>query len=378
VCANLTTYILNPPSAVKIGRTPTLIDLDVSQNLLSVPGTVAASTITLDNISPATQASSTNIAPNTSSLVLWHGSTDIKSNADLYKAQVEKLGAAIDLRLNQKNKDVVASSAGDQSNGNANTSTNTNQMDGKAAGIIVNTSGWIEDKGYQILLHTIQALRINVILVLKSEKLYSMLQSHFKKVKESMNNGDVVVGGGVANVAVTVVPKVIKLRESGGLCSRNVDFRSITRRDCIKRYFYGESIISKRTKPEEPAQIVSQYSPSLVELPFSDLTLFRLSGVSLSASMLPVSAKQATDAVQLTPVNIEPTLTKAVLAVCHPTAVNSYMSSGDAKDLYLSGISGFVVVDKIDLETEMLSLLSPCAGELPSKTLLVGDVAWLE
>ena len=357
----LTLYLLPPLAAAKIGRMPTLVDLDVSQNLLSIPGTVAASTITLDNISPAAQASSTNIAPNTSSLVLWHGSTDIKSNTDLYKAQVKKLGESIDLRLNRKiAADGVA--AGDQ--------TNTNQMDGKASGIIVNTSGWIEDKGYQMLLHTVEALRINVILVLKSEKLYSMLVSNFKKVKENMNSE-----GGAANFQV---PKVIKLRESGGLCPRNTDFRSITRRDCIKRYFYGDSIISKSIKPEEPVQIVSQYTPGMIELPFSELTLYRLSGVSLSASMLPVSAKQATDAVQLTPVKMEPSLTKAVMAVCHPTAVNSYMSSGDARDLYLSGISGFVVVDKIDVETEILSLLSPCAGELPSKTLLVGDVAWIE
>ena len=338
-----------------------LVDIDVSQNLLSVPGTLAASTITLDNISPASLASSTNIATNTSSLVLWYGSTDIKSNTDLYKAQVEKLGTLIDSRLNQKNK-IDLSATGDQ--------TNTNEMDGKAAGIIVNTAGWVEDKGYQILLHTAQALRINVILVLKSEKLYSMLTSHYKKVKEEMNSSD-------ANVTNIQMPKVIKLRESGGLCSRNPEFRNITRRDCIRRYFYGDPILSSSAK-NEGHEITNQYTPNLVEVTFSDLTLYRLSGVSLSASMLPVSAKQATDPVQLTQVKIEPSLTKAVLAVCHPSAVNSHVSSGDAQDLYLSGISGFVVVEKVDMEKDILRLLSPCGGELPSKTLLVGDVAWIE
>ena len=67
-----------------------------------------------------------------------------------------------------------------------------------------------------------------------------------------------------------------------------------------------------------------------------------------------------------------------MLAVCHPSAVEKYEESGSARDLYLSGVAGFVVVEKVDVDKGTLSLLSPCAGSLPSSHLLVGDIFWLE
>jgi len=59
--------------------------------------------------------------------------------------------------------------------------------------------------------------------------------------------------------------------------------------------------------------------------------------------------------------------------------VEKYEQSGKARDLYLSGVAGFVAVEKVDVNKEILSLLSPCAGSLPSQHLLVGDnITWVE
>lgn len=331
--------------------------------MISTPGTITASPMTPDTTSPLTNASSS-LYPTTTPLVLFNGSTELSSNPDLYKAQLDKLGECIDAR--QK---------GDESH----------IVDARSSGIIVNGCGWIEDVGYKLMLHTVKALRINVVLVMGHDRLYSMLNSHYKKADAAMaGNGD------AEGTSTTIIPKVIKLPRSGGVVSRDAGFRRVARSLCMKRYFYGESIRgasagaggTSRTVDLESicppsSSLVHQYGPTLLEIPFADLTLYKLSSVSLSASMLPVSAKQATDPVQLTPVQIAPTLKHGILAVCHPNAAEKFQKSGEAKDLYLAPVSGMVAVEKIDMDREIISLLSP-GGSLPSNTLLVGDITWME
>jgi polyribonucleotide 5'-hydroxyl-kinase len=49
--------------------------------------------------------------------------------------------------------------------------------DAKASGIIVNTSGWIDGLGINVLFHIIHTLSIDIILVMNHDKLYSSLSS---------------------------------------------------------------------------------------------------------------------------------------------------------------------------------------------------------
>ena len=346
--------------AVKLGRTPLLVDVDASQNMLSVPGTLAAVSVTPDMITAECYGTSSVMggsAGGSSSmpLVMWYGSQDPSAHPDLYKAQLSRLGRAIDERL-----------SGD--------------ADANASGIIVNTSGMIEDSGYQYLLHAVDAFHIDVVLVLGHDRLYSMLGTHFKKAFED----------GAASSRRR--PKLIKLPRSGGVSERDKSFRNASRSRCIRRYFYGDPPSSPKpssatdgsssaSAPPPAAVPRQQFSPCLIEASFADVKLHRLANVSLSASLLPISAKQSTDPIQLTTIPSSEITTKyqhAVLAVCHPGAVERYESSGVARDLYLSGIAGFVVVERVDADAGSMSLLSPCAGSLPSFHLLVGDVFWME
>eukprot|EP00985_Skeletonema_marinoi_P004638 scaffold2012_cov128-Skeletonema_marinoi.AAC.4 len=353
--------------AVKLGRTPLLVDLDASQNMLSVPGTMAVCPISADGISAESNGtaslmmsggggSNNAVMP----FVLWYGSQDLNDHPDLYKAQLEKMGKTIDGRL-----------SGD--------------VDARASGVIVNASGLIEDVGYTYLLHAIDAFRINVVVVLGHDRLYSMLGTHFKKQaqQQQQQNEDTST---TEVVKMTKQPKLIKLPRSGGVVSRDAAFRRALRSQCIKRYFYGDTIPPKptdtTTTSTSAASTQYRFTPSLIEVPFADVQLHQLSNISLSASMLPVSAKQSTDPIQLNTLSssdITPKLQHAVFAVCHPSAVEKYEQSGRARDLYLSGVAGFVAVEKVDVNKEVLSLLSPCAGSLPSQHLLVGDnITWVE
>jgi polyribonucleotide 5'-hydroxyl-kinase len=353
-------------AAVKLGRTPILVDLDTSMNMLSVPGTIAASPMTPDTITPLANASCS-IFPATTPLVFWNGSLDLSVNTDLYKAQLDELGKCIDERNDGSESHVV---------------------DARSSGIIVNGCGWIDDEGYKIMLHTVKALKINVVLVMGHDRLYSMLNSHYNKLRDAE---DVDMESTSSNAMI--IPKVIKLPRSGGIVSRDAAFRRFARSLCIKKYFYGESIRNPSSSTTSAAaaatgsmeeilcppfsSLIHQFTPTRLEIPFADLTLYKLSSVSLSASMLPVSAKQATDPVQLTPVEISPSLHHGILAVCHPNSAEKFRKSGEARDLYLSGISGVVAVEKVNMDREIISLLSP-GGSLPSNILLVGDVTWME
>jgi polyribonucleotide 5'-hydroxyl-kinase len=358
-----------------------LVDLDTSQNMLSAPGTIAASPMSLDSISPLANASSSSLFSTTTPLVLWNGSTDLASNPDLYKAQLDKIGQCIDERNKiSENMDAAASN-------------HASIIDSKSSGVIVNGCGWIEEVGYKLMLHTLKALKINVVLVMGDDRLYSMLNSHCNKLRDADadadGDADVAMDGDSSSLKI---PKVIKLPRSGGVVSRDSTFRRVARSLSIKRYFYGESIRNANAPLNGGAMgtgsgmqdicppsssLVHQYTPTRLEIPFGDLTLYRLSSVSLSASMLPVSAKQATDPVQLTRVEITPTLKHGVLAVCHPNAADQFRDSGEARDLYLAGISGLVTVEKVDVDREIISLLSP-GGSLSSSILLIGDITWME
>ena len=49
--------------------------------------------------------------------------------------------------------------------------------DARASGIIVNTCGWIDGPGYEVILHCIKSLKIDVILVMSNDRLHANLLS---------------------------------------------------------------------------------------------------------------------------------------------------------------------------------------------------------
>jgi polyribonucleotide 5'-hydroxyl-kinase len=176
--------------------------------------------------------------------------------------------------------------------------------------------------------------------------------------------------------------KVIKVPRSGGVVSRDANFLRQSRSRSLKRYFYGEMVDAQPTAEPAPTNSVnsrvSQLTPFLLQLPFKQLTIYKFSSISLSASLLPVAAAQATEPVQFVTVSITDKLQHAVLAVCHPHAVASYEASGKSSDLYAAGVAGFCAVERVSAESETVDLLSPCAGSLPSNTLILGDITWME
>ncbi|CAL5369954.1 unnamed protein product [Camellia sinensis] len=101
----------------------------------------------------------------------------------------------------------------------------------RAAGMVINTMGWIEGVGYELLLHAIDAFNANVVLVLGQEKLCSMLND----VLKNKPNVDVV--------------------------SRNAKVRQKARSYRIREYFY-ELVVDHRPHVQ-PCQLVQSLLPTL-------------------------------------------------------------------------------------------------------------------
>ena len=314
--------------ACKLGRTPMVVDLDTNDNTLSIPGTVSACPLTFDALSFETHAL-TGVPPGTaSSLVLWHGSAS-QLTKELWKAQVTALASKIQQRAKEDAHE-------------------------RASGMIVNTSGSMQADGLDLLLHAIHALSITVVLVMGHDRLYSMLKS---KVD-------------------TDAIKLIKLPRSGGVVSRESSFLRQSRIRSIKRYFYGGLVETPNASKRVP-----ELTPFLLQLPKDQITVYKFTSISLSASLLPVAAAQTSEAVQVEEINLQDdsasgALQHHLMAVCHPRAVAAYNQSGQASDLYLAGVAGFCSVERV--VDDRIHLLSPCAGSLPSNVLLTGDVTWME
>ncbi|GMN42370.1 hypothetical protein TIFTF001_011580 [Ficus carica] len=296
--------------AAKQGWKPTFVDLDIGQGSITIPGCIAATPIEMP-IDPVEGI------PLEMPLVYFYGHTTPSNNVELYKVLVKELSQMLERQFA----------------GNA---------EARAAGMVINTMGWIEGVGYELLLHAIDTFDANIILVLGQifskipfqEKLCSMLRDVLRK-KPNVD--------------------VVKLQRSGGVVSRNAKFRQKARSSRIREYFYG---------------LANDLSPHSNIANFSDLSVYRIGGgPQAPRSALPIGAEPAADPTRLVPVNINQDLLHLVLAVSFAKEPDQIISSN---------VAGFIYITDIDVQRKKITYLAPSAGELPSKYLILGTLTWLE
>ena len=66
----------------------------------------------------------------------------------------------------------------------------------RSSGMIVNTCGWVDAQGYELIKFTVETLSADLVLVLDNEKIYSDLNKEYSS----------------KNI------RVVKLPKSGGVC----------------------------------------------------------------------------------------------------------------------------------------------------------------
>jgi polyribonucleotide 5'-hydroxyl-kinase len=134
--------------AVRAGWAPCFVDLDVGQGAITVPGCLSAT--------PVESPIDVEIGlPCDAPLVYYYGHISPSENASLYRHLVERLAAVLDARAA---RDAAA----------------------RAAGMMINSMGWVEDLGYDLLKHSIETFKVDVVLVVGHERLYSQLVGELK------------------------------------------------------------------------------------------------------------------------------------------------------------------------------------------------------
>ncbi|XP_018571978.1 protein CLP1 homolog [Anoplophora glabripennis] len=178
VCRILLNY------AVRMGRRPILVDLDIGQGQISIPGTIGA--LMIERPSTIDEGFSQE-AP----LVYHFGHKTPSTNPTLFNMLIQQLASTVKERLEVNKKT-------------------------RSSGVIINTCGWIKGTGYKQLINSAKAFEVDVIMVLDQERLYNEL---------------------VRDMPYFV--KVIFLPKSGGVVERSKSARSESRDQRIKEYFYG-------------------------------------------------------------------------------------------------------------------------------------------
>ena len=196
VCKLLVNY------AVRQNRSPIFVDLDVEQNSLSIPGSIAATLV-------ERPASIEEGFPQKFPLVYSYGNAGADKglanpleNSPLYKKLVSNMAQAIKQRFLK---------------------TTEASKKAKTAGAIINTYGSVIKEGYNQLKHIAEEFAVDVILVLGHERTYNSL---VKDMEEK-------------HVKVVLLPK------SNGVVERLTPQRQEDASKSIKEYFYGQQIDRK-------------------------------------------------------------------------------------------------------------------------------------
>ncbi|CAI4231496.1 unnamed protein product [Auanema sp. JU1783] len=178
VCRLLCNY------AVRQGRSPILVDLDVGQGAISVPGTIGALFLqqTADVVEGFDQSKP---------LVYNYGYTSPSGNLQLYDSLVKELAEDITERCKQS-------------------------MEASIGGLVINTCGWVNGEGYQCITNAAGAFEVDVVVVIDHERLYNELQKDLPQFV-----------------------KIIHQPKSGGVETRSSVARKSQRNNSIHRYFYG-------------------------------------------------------------------------------------------------------------------------------------------
>ncbi|XP_039275624.1 protein CLP1 homolog [Nilaparvata lugens] len=240
--------------AVRLGRRPVYVDLDIGQGAISVPGTMGA--MLVERPASVEEGGFSQQAP----LVFNFGSVKMQSNITLCNIITSRLAEVVQERL--------------QSNKKASTS-----------GIIVNTAGWIKGDGYRHLCHAAQAFEVDVVLVLDQERLYNELVRDLPSF-----------------VRVVLLPK------SGGVVERSQSYRQEARDKRIREYFYGAGGGARGIGGPS-------LHPHSFDVKWADLKIFKIGAPSLPDSCMPLGMKAEDNMTKLVAVQPGLNLLHHLLAV---------------------------------------------------------------
>eukprot|EP01114_Cavostelium_apophysatum_P001760 TRINITY_DN11535_c0_g1_i1.p1 TRINITY_DN11535_c0_g1~~TRINITY_DN11535_c0_g1_i1.p1 ORF type:complete len:477 (-),score=26.17 TRINITY_DN11535_c0_g1_i1:159-1460(-) len=281
---------------------PVFADLDIGQGNITIPGMVAAAPI--DRPVPFSLEEFTESPP----LVYFVGNVSPSDCPDVYRTAIENVARDLQRKI-------------------------TLDDSARIGGLIINTCGWVEGLGLDIIRHAIKVLSVNVVLVMDNDRLLNTLTNDFR-------GQDI---------------KFSKLPCSGGVVARDKIFRKKARLQRIREYFYGAN---------------GDLYPHSTVVSFNDVIIFKIGTPSQApASALPLGEERKLGQLRLIEVIPSTEILNSILSVSHAKSADTVISSN---------LAGFVYVSDVSFEKQKITLLSPCPGPLPSRFLVMGNIQWLE
>lgn len=321
-------YLLN--YSVRFGRAPIFIDLDVGQNQISVPGTIAGLMVER----PQEPTSTSFDRPG--NLVLHYGHTTPTENIELYNCLINRMAMCFEAKCVADKRAILG-------------------------GTIINTCGWGDNskkESFQALLNIIAAFEATIVVVMESERLYHDITKNCE----------------------TEFLKIVRLPKSKGVVTRSREVRQDLRWQSFKDYYYGRLLLQDHQdvqalgKPQK--ELLYRYNPSKIMRKFDEVNLLKVGAPHVPESVLPHGTETSLAELKVVKLPINSEIINHVFSISycqedvtqHPT---KELSDNDSEDFYETNIAGFVVVTAIDQEAETIQFLSPSSDHFPSKNLLL-------
>ncbi|KAL9072516.1 MAG: hypothetical protein Q9161_003528 [Pseudevernia consocians] len=306
--------------ATKVGRQPVVVNLDTKESMLSIPGTLSATTFTsvmdVENGWGSSPMNGPSQVPVKLPLVYHMGLANPEDKILIYKPVVTRLALSVMNRL--------------QDDGEA-----------KETGVIIDTPGVISQGkgGYEMIQHIVSEFSVSAVVVLGSERLYSDMLRRFNGQKTGA--GETIA--------------VVKVDKSGGCVDRDEMYLQQFRQSQIREYFFGD--------------YSTTLSPHTQLIDFNQLRIYKLAEPidDLLKSLLPGDVAEDSTSAIFDKVRPSPQMQNAILTIVNAHPEDTQENIRDAS------VMGFIYIADVDEKKNKLKVLAPLGGRLPNKAIIWGS-----
>ncbi|KAL8787288.1 MAG: hypothetical protein Q9195_007847 [Heterodermia aff. obscurata] len=304
--------------ASRAGRQPVTVNLDPTEGMLTMPGTMStaafSSVIDVEQGWGSSPTTGPTQVPVKLPLVYYYGLANPEENPDVYKPLVTRAALSV---MNRFQEDEEA----------------------RVTGCIIDTPGAISQgkRMYDLVKHIISEFSVSVLVTLGSERLASEMAHRFHGQKAGTSE------------SITV----LKLDKSGGCVDRDYEYMQQTQRAQLREYFHGERSNS--------------LSPHTQQVDFDQFTIFKIIDSSaLLSSLLPGGEEEDAASAIYEQVMPSPEMQNSVLAIVDAERNDPPQSVREAS------VIGFIHISEVDEKKKKVKLLSPASGRLPNKAMIWG------
>merc|ERR1712039_35996 len=288
--------------SIRMGWKLAFVELDVDQGSLAVPGCISAAVIKEPwDIEEG--------IPIESPIVFYYGHLSPEEASEHFKELIKRLANVVEKKISMN-------------------------KESKPIGMLINTPGWIEGAGNQLLIHQIETFECNIVIVIGKDKLYNQLLAHAQDVINKGRKGF----------------NVVKFPISGGVVMRDVEYRKKARNLRVNNYFCG----SRGTLLPVYVNTVSIFT----------FEIYRIGGNKAPWSALPIGAIKSYEPLKISSIKICKEMENTLLAISYASNPEQTLSAN---------VAGFIQILEIDVKNQLLSYQAPNQNPFPGKILIAGD-----